>query len=208
MFDCASGLEPNFALVFLKSEVMGGQTLYYVNHYFEEDLKRRGLYSEDLMREVSKTGSIQNLDLPQDMKDTYVTAMDIPAEDHIRMQAAFQKHVDNSITKTINFASNATKEDVAKGYLLAWELGCKGCTVYRDKSRKIQVLSTVGEDEVKTPDEIKAEIKQAEGKQEGFVASKAQMKSWENCPACTGENLHFAEGCVTCKDCGQSACFI
>jgi len=208
MFDCSSGLEPNYALVFMKAEVMGGQTLYYVNKYFEDELKKRGLYSDELMREVSKTGSIQNLDLPKDMKEVFATAMDIPAEDHIRMQAAFQKQVDNSITKTINFSSTATKEDVARGYLLAWELSCKGCTVYRDKSRKIQVLKTLGDEEVQKPDEATAAEKKEEEPVEGFIATKSQMKNWDNCPTCKSINLDFGEGCVTCKDCGLSACFI
>ena len=212
MFDCSSGLEPNFALVYMKTEVMGGQTLYYVNRYFEEELKARGLYSEDLMREVSKTGSIQKLDLPEELKEVYVTAMDIPAEDHIRMQGAFQKHVDNSITKTINFPNTATRDDVANGYLLAWEVGCKGCTVYRDRSRKIQVLKTVGEEETEQvrQEEVAVAVMEESGKerQEGFIASKSQMKKWDDCPSCSSANLDFGEGCVTCKDCGVSACFI
>ncbi|MFH1978416.1 MAG: adenosylcobalamin-dependent ribonucleoside-diphosphate reductase [Candidatus Aenigmatarchaeota archaeon] len=150
MFDVSSGLEPHFALSFAKSEVMGGQTLYYVNNDFEAELKKRGLFSDDLMRDISKVGTIQGMkELPEDLRKIFVTAMDIPAEDHIKMQSHFQKVVDNSISKTINFPNTATKEDVMEGYLLAWSLGCKGCTAYRDGSREIQVLEIVSEDDRK-----------------------------------------------------------
>ncbi|MBL7160355.1 MAG: adenosylcobalamin-dependent ribonucleoside-diphosphate reductase [Candidatus Aenigmarchaeota archaeon] len=233
MFDCSSGLEPTFALVFAKAEVMGGQTLYYVNNDFEDALKKRGLYSEELMRTVAKAcGSVQKLDLPQDLKGIFATALDISAEAHIRMQASFQKHVDNSITKTINFPSTATKEDVSNGYLLAWELGCKGCTVYRDKSRKIQVMKT-GDSIPEENGDIKPQVipstettvsqepKPPASQEPNPSASqepnpsasqesitKADMKRWEECPECTSKNLDFGEGCATCKECGLSACFL
>ncbi len=213
MFDTSSGLEPNFALVFAKSEVMGGQTFYYVNQHFEEELKKRGLYSEELMRKISKNkGSIQGLGLPEDLERVFVTAMDIPAKDHIRMQAAFQKHVDNSITKTINFRNDATKRDVAAGYMLAWESGCRGCTVYRDMSRKVQVLKTVedvpGENGDVNPQAMKKPPRVVEVPDVKASTSKEEMKNWEKCPDCDSFNLHFGEGCMTCRDCGLSACSI
>ncbi|MBI5728368.1 MAG: hypothetical protein HY984_01285, partial [Candidatus Magasanikbacteria bacterium] len=140
-FDCASGVEPFFALAYYK-EVMGGDQLPYFNSYLETELRKRGFYSDELLQDVLKTGTIQHrADLPEDLRRTFVTAMDISAEDHIRMQAAFQKYVDNSISKTINFKNSATKEDVLRGYILMWELGCKGGTVYRDGSRNEQVLN-------------------------------------------------------------------
>lgn len=142
LLDCSSGVEPFFALAYTKENIMGGDKLKYFNKYFEAELKRLGLYSEELLEDVVKTGSVQHrTDLPEEIRKVYVTAMDISAEDHIRMQAAFQKHVDNSISKTINFKNSATRDDVRNGYLMAWELGCKGGTVYRDGSRQEQVLS-------------------------------------------------------------------
>lgn len=140
-FDCSSGIEPFFALAYYK-EVMGGDQLPYFNTYLEAELRKRGFYSDELLQDVLKNGTIQHrADLPADLRATFVTAMDITADDHIHMQAAFQKHVDNSISKTINFKNSATKEDVLQGYIRAWELGCKGCTVYRDGSRSEQVLN-------------------------------------------------------------------
>ncbi len=142
LLDCSSGIEPFFALAYFKENIMGGDSLTYFNKYFEAELKRLGLYTKELVDDVVKTGSIQHrTDLPEDVRHTFVTAMDISAEDHIRMQAAFQKHVDNSISKTINFKNSATRDDVRNGYIMAWELGCKGGTVYRDGSRQEQVLS-------------------------------------------------------------------
>ena len=103
-------------------------------------LIKQGLYSDDLIEEVSKTGSIRNLDLPEDMKKIFVTSMDIPPEFHVKMQSVFQRHVDNAVSKTVNLPSNASIEDVKKIYLLAWKLKCKGITVYRYGSKREQVL--------------------------------------------------------------------
>jgi ribonucleoside-diphosphate reductase alpha chain len=143
MFDASSGVEPFFALAYHKSNILGGKMkLNYVNKYLEEELKARGLYSEALINRIIEEGTLKNIpELPADMKRIYVTAMDITAEDHIRIQAAFQKHVDNSISKTCNFPNEATHEDVRQGYLLAWKLRCKGLTVYRDGSREVQILN-------------------------------------------------------------------
>ncbi len=141
--DCSSGIEPNFALFFTKQD-KDGQQYQYLNPIFAEALKKRGidLKKSGIMDELVKTGSIQRLtDLPQDLRSTFVVSMDISAEDHIKMQAAFQKHVDNSISKTINFPNSATREEVAAGYVLAWRLKCKGMTFYRDGSREVQILN-------------------------------------------------------------------
>lgn len=140
-FDTSSGCEPNFALAFTKQDKDRVKYLY-VNHHLEKELKERGLYKEELMDKIIHEGSLKDIEgLPEDLKDTYRVSMDISAEAHIRTQAAFQKWVDNSISKTINFPYSATEEDVREGYMLAWELGCKGCTVYRDGSRELQVLN-------------------------------------------------------------------
>ncbi len=172
-FDCSSGVEPFFALAYYK-EVMGGDRLPYFNAYFEKTLRERGLYTDELLQDVLKSGTIQHrTDLPEDIRRVFVTAMDITAEDHIRAQAAFQKHTDNSISKTVNFQHSATREDVRAGYVLAWELGCKGCTVYRDGSRQEQVLNLNGK---------KEEGKAAEGTPEAQATAGQPMHVLEPRP--------------------------
>ncbi len=153
--DCSSGIEPNFALYFTKQDKDGLQ-YKYLNPVFEQALKDRkiDINKSGIMDELLKTGSIQNLStLPKDLRDTFVVSMDIAAEDHIQMQASFQKHVDNSISKTINFPNSATREEVAAGYVLAWKQGCKGMTFYRDGSREVQVLNIGAGENIKSTTE-------------------------------------------------------
>jgi ribonucleoside-diphosphate reductase alpha chain len=136
----SSGIEPIFALAFIR-HVLDGKELVEVNRFFEALAKREGFYSEDLMRKIAQEGNIQNLqEVPEKIKKVFVTAHDISPEDHIRMQAAFQKYTDNAVSKTVNFPHKATVDDVAKVYQLAYALGCKGVTIYRDRSRTKQVL--------------------------------------------------------------------
>jgi len=136
----SSGIEPFFALVFIR-HVLDGKELLEVNPFFEALAKQEGFYSEDLMRKIAQNGNIQHLqEVPEKIRNLFVTAHDISPEDHIRMQAAFQKHTDNAVSKTVNFPHEATGDDVAKVYQLAYELGCKGVTIYRDRSRAKQVL--------------------------------------------------------------------
>jgi len=136
----SSGIEPIFALAFVR-HVLEGKELLEVNPFFERVAKQDGFHSEDLMRKIAQTGNIQSLqEVPEKIKKLFVTAHDISPEDHIRMQAAFQKYTDNAVSKTVNFPHEATAEDVAKVYRFAYELGCKGVTIYRDMSRTKQVL--------------------------------------------------------------------
>lgn len=152
VFDCSSGIEPFFALTYHKT-VMGGQRLLYINPYLEEELTRLNLNRDDIIKEIERMGSIQHIEeIPLESRRIFVTAMDISADAHMEMQAAFQPHVDNSISKTINFTYNATRNDVRAGYIHAWELGLKGCTVYRDGSRQEQVLNLNKEPEKQTAD--------------------------------------------------------
>lgn len=136
---CSSGIEPIFALAF-KRQVAIGQW-FEIHPLFEKELKERGLYSDELMEKVVEEGTVQHIDeIPEDMKRIYVTAHDIEPEWHIKIQKAFQDYVDNAVSKTVNLRNEATVEDVRKVYLMAYELGLKGVTVYRDRSKEVQVL--------------------------------------------------------------------
>jgi ribonucleoside-diphosphate reductase alpha chain len=139
--DVTSGIEPLFAISYVRN-VLGGAKLLETNHLFEEVAKKRGFYSKELMLEIAKKGSIKNISgIPEDVKRVFVTALDISPEWHVRMQAAFQKHTDNAVAKTVNLPAEATPEDVRKVFILAWKLKCKGITVYRYGSKKEQVLT-------------------------------------------------------------------
>jgi len=138
---CSSGVEPHFAVSYVKT-VMEGTKLIEVNPNFEKVAKERGFWSKELMERIAERGSIQECDeIPDDIKAIFVTAHDITPIEHITMQAAFQKFVDNAVSKTVNFPHHATPKDVEDVYLLAYRLGCKGVTVYRDGSREEQVLT-------------------------------------------------------------------
>jgi len=140
--NCSSGVEPLFALCFTRN-ILDGERLVEVNPYFEQALTNSGSYSHELMESVVASGSIQGMDfLPQTMRKVFVTAMDFAAEWHLKMQAAFQRHTDNAVSKTVNLLNSATVEDIYKIYWMAFELGCKGVTVYRDGCRSVQVLAT------------------------------------------------------------------
>jgi ribonucleoside-diphosphate reductase alpha chain len=139
---CSSGIEPLFAVSFVRN-VLEGTKLYEVNPHFEKVAKERGFWSTELIEKIAEAGSLKDItEIPEDVKKTFITAHDISPLDHVRMQAAFQKHVDNAVSKTVNFSHDATPKDVEDVYMLAYGLGCKGLTVYRDGSRDEQVLST------------------------------------------------------------------
>ena len=139
---CSSGIEPLFAVSFVRN-VMEGTKLLEVNPYFEKIAKERGFWSRDLMERIADRGSLHDFpEIPEDVKAVFVTAHDITPMEHIAMQAAFQKHVDNAVSKTVNFSHDATATEVEDAYMFAYQLNCKGVTVYRDGSREEQVLST------------------------------------------------------------------
>jgi ribonucleoside-diphosphate reductase alpha chain len=140
--DASSGIEPLFALAYVRRNVLDADELPVVNPLFERVAKERGFYSPELMRRVAQGGSIQNMEeVPAEVRRVFVTAHDIAPQWHIRMQAAFQRYVDNAVSKTINAPNGATVDDVRQAYLLAYETGCKGLTIYRDGSRQTQVLN-------------------------------------------------------------------
>jgi ribonucleoside-diphosphate reductase alpha chain len=143
--DCSSGIEPPFALSYVKN-VMDNTELPEVNSVFGKVAKDKGFYTEELARAVAAKGSLKDIEgIPDDVRRVFVTAHDITPEWHVRMQAAFQKHTDNAVSKTINFRRDATVEDVENAYMLAYRLQCKGVTIYRDGSRERQVL-TIGKE--------------------------------------------------------------
>ncbi len=138
---CSSGIEPLFALSFVRN-VMDDDKLLEVNPYFEEVANDQRFYSRELMDEIAKRGSLKKIkQIPKDVRKVFVTAHDVSPDWHIRMQAAFQKYTDNAVSKTVNLPHDATVEDVMKVYNLAYELSCKGVTIYRDGSKENQVLS-------------------------------------------------------------------
>lgn len=140
---CSSGIEPVFSLAYRKQNILEGKTLYYVDKNLEKVAKEKDFYSEDLLEHLSNGGSLQDReDVPEDVKKVFRTAPDINPEYHVRMQAAFQESVDAGISKTINFPNEASEDDVTTTYMLAWELKCKGITVYRAGSRDKEVLTS------------------------------------------------------------------
>jgi ribonucleoside-diphosphate reductase alpha chain len=139
---CSSGIEPLFALSFVRN-ILDNEEFVEVNPYFEEVARDQGFYSPELMAELAQGGRLRDMDaVPEEVKMVFVTAHDITPEWHVRMQAAFQKYTDNAVSKTVNFPHDATREDVAQVYMLAYKEGLKGITIYRDRSKDRQVLST------------------------------------------------------------------
>ncbi len=137
----SSGVEPVFAYAYVRS-VMDNTQLIETSPILKQELERRGLYSQELMHRIIQVGSLAHIEeLPEDLRRIFVSAHDVSPEWHIRMQAAFQEYTDNAVSKTVNFPSQATREDVEQVYQLAWKLGCKGVTIYRDGSRESQVLN-------------------------------------------------------------------
>jgi ribonucleoside-diphosphate reductase alpha chain len=176
---CSSGIEPLYAVSYVR-HVLDGERLVEVHPIFHELAAARGIYSPELAAELARRGGVRGLDgVPEDLQRVFPTAHDLTPETHVRMQAAFQRHVDAAVSKTVNFASSASAADVAAVYMLADELGCKGVTVYRDGSREGQVLQFGGD----TDHHAKA----------------------ENCPEC-GEPVVVGEGCVLCRSCGWAKC--
>jgi ribonucleoside-diphosphate reductase alpha chain len=174
------GIEPYFALAY-EQNVLGGMRLTTVVPAFVEKLKERGIYSEELIqRIVENHGSVQGMkEVPKDLQETFKVAHDVNWRDHIKMQSAFQKWTDNAITKTINMPSTATPNDIKDAYILAWKLGCKGLTVYRDRTKNEQVFE--------------------------FGGSAQAMLDIKLCPTCKIKLIKNKK-CYKCKQCGFSTC--
>ncbi len=185
----SSGIEPLFALSYYK-EVMGGVRMPEINNdlisllnskYLPAGRQGKTLNTKSITEKILKYGTIKHIEkISTQTKKIFVTAHEIPYEVHVRMQASFQKYTDNAVSKTINLPHDATVEDVENAFMLAWKLGCKGITIYRDKSRQTQVLNI------------------GDGQGEA-------LKTNNKCPKC-GKKLIHEDGCVHCSSCDFSAC--
>jgi ribonucleoside-diphosphate reductase alpha chain len=137
----SASIEPLFALAYRRSHILENQTFTEVNPIFLDHIKKMGTYSAKLVEDLIESGNLSCIpEIPKGIKKMFVTALEIPYEQHIRVQAAFQKHVDNSVSKTINLTEDSKVEDVRNAYLLSYRLGCKGVTIFRQGSKKEQVL--------------------------------------------------------------------
>ena len=178
--DASGGVEPLFALSYVK-RVMDGQELYYLDGNFKKALVDSGVYNEELMEKIINKPGIQNIEeIPEEIRKVFVVAHDVSPEYHLKMQGAFQKFTDNAVSKTVNFLNSATVDDVKEVYLLAYKLGCKGVTVYRDGSKDMQVLNFTKD-------------------------IKKDKKSKDVCPECNAKMI-MSEGCAKCAKCGYSVC--
>ena len=189
----SGGVEPLFGLVFIR-DVMDGTKLVEVNPIFEAYAREHGFYSEELMKKISIDGTLAHCsEVPEEAKKIFVCAHDVSPYWHVKMQAAFQLHTDNAVSKTVNFEENATREDVADSYKLAFENNLKGITVYRNNSRQFQPMNLEKKEEKKMPEIKSVEIEeQHEGEE-------------HKCPEC-GAILGYGEGCFICLNCGYSGC--
>lgn len=189
----SGGVEPLFGLVFSRN-VMDGTEMLEINPAFEKYAKENGFYSENLMKEIAKDGSVAHVVGVSDVaKHIFATAHDVTPEWHVKMQAAFQLHTDNAVSKTINFEEHATREDIEKAYILAFENNLKGITVYRNNSRTFQPMNL---DAKKVPE---LEIKPVEE-----YEPTGEIKNIV-CPECK-TTIQMAEGCFICPGCGYSGC--
>ena len=193
--NCSYGIEPHFALAFYK-EAFGGMRLPEINDDLLEVLRNEGIdLTNGLLDQIASQGSLERMKkVPKKIKKIFVTAHDLEPSDHVKMQAAFQKQTDNAVSKTINLRADARVEEVARAFMLAWESGCKGITVYRDTSRSVQVLN-VGYEKKKP---VSKKVKEPRLK-------LRKIKASDKCSQC-GEKMLKAEGCLTCPGCAFSVC--
>lgn len=184
------GIEPLFGLVFSRF-ILDGVNMLEINPIFKNYMISKDLYNEDLMKKIANTGSVSNIkDIPSNVKQIFTTAHDVSPYWHIKMQAAFQKHTDNAVSKTVNFVETATKEDIKNTFLMAYENNLKGITVYRDNSRQFQPMN----------------LKETSPKIQNNKGNSNQITiKIMNCPQC-GNKIEMAEGCYICTNCGYSGC--
>ncbi|MCD4785708.1 MAG: adenosylcobalamin-dependent ribonucleoside-diphosphate reductase [Candidatus Eremiobacteraeota bacterium] len=216
---CSPGIEPLFGVCFERN-VLGDKKLLQIHPTFEEMAKKEGFYSKDLVIKLARTGTIQNFDeIPEHIRKLFVTSHDIAGERHVLIQASFQKHVDMSVSKTINLPANATKEDVGHIYMMAHRNNLKGITVYRDGSREGQVIvmgdSTSGQDDDIESDEatksvcVKTDVENGNTgtDDEGETLDIPMMTEVKEivCHEC-GQGTILVGACSVCQHCGYSKC--
>jgi ribonucleoside-diphosphate reductase alpha chain len=214
---CSQGIEPIFSVVYLRNvRDTIGSNLIEVNNEFETHALEENFYSDELMQQLANKVSIQDVkDIPEKVRKLFVTAYDIAPEWHVKTQAAFQKYTDNGVSKTINFPNWATPQDIERAYSLAWDLNCKGITVYRDASKSVQVLQAVKSDSAqRSLDSIKNAHLAAESPQVAMTVASLRDNAptymlvtaqEEKCPEC-GNTMIAGSGCFTCPKCAYSKC--
>lgn len=201
----SGGIEPLFGLVFSRL-IMDGTEMLEVNEIFKNYMISHGLYSEELMKKIAIDGSVAHIDeIPEDVKKIFVTAHDVSPYWHVKMQAAFQLHTDNAVSKTVNFVESATREDIEEAYVLAYKNHLKGITVYRNNSRFFQPMNLD-----KKVEEKKEEVPKVEEIVENPVEETEEYNPTGEvktiiCPEC-GNKIEMAEGCFICLNCGYSGC--
>lgn len=194
----SGGVEPLFGLVFSRL-IMDGTEMFEVNPIFKDYAIEHGFYSEELMSKIAKTGSIAHVDgVSDEVKHIFVTAHDVSPYWHVKMQAAFQLHTDNAVSKTVNFEEHATRKDIEEAYVLAFENDLKGITVYRNNSRQFQPMNLDKKKEEEKVEEVVVEEAVEEYNPTGEIKTV-------KCPEC-GNEIQMAEGCFICLKCGYSGC--
>lgn len=196
----SGGVEPLFGLVFSRL-IMDGTEMLEINPIFKDYMVKKGLYSEELMQKIAKDGSVAHVDgISDEIKHIFATAHDVSPYWHVKMQAAFQLHTDNAVSKTVNFEEHATRKDIEEAYILAYENNLKGITVYRNNSRQFQPMNL--------DDKKKTDVEQ-NVQEETKIATEEYAPSGEvktvTCPEC-GNTIEMAEGCFICLNCGYSGC--
>ena len=198
----SGGIEPLFGLVFMRN-IMDGTEMLEVNPIFKEYAINHGIYSEELMRKISEEGTIAHIEGVDDKtKQIFVTAHDVTPYWHVKMQAAFQLHTDNAVSKTVNFVESATREDIENTYMLAYENNLKGITVYRNNCRPIQPMNLTKKKEETKQVEEKIAVQEEPTAEEYNPTGEIKTVV---CPEC-GTKIQMAEGCFICPGCGYSGC--
>lgn len=203
----SGGIEPLFGLVFSRL-ILDNTEMLEINPIFKNYMIKHNLYSEELMKKIAIDGSIAHINnIPENVKKIFVTAHDVTPYWHVKMQAAFQLHTDNAVSKTVNFVESATRDDIKETYILAYKSHLKGITVYRNNSRTFQPMN-LKKEEKKSEKIIKEKIKNPEKtiqteKNEEYNPS-GEVKTII-CPEC-GNKIEMAEGCYICLNCGYSGC--
>jgi ribonucleoside-diphosphate reductase alpha chain len=195
--DCSSGIEPVYSVAYFRRS-FDSERMLFVHPLFEEYAHQHGFYNDNLMSRIATNESLDQIaEIPEAARRLFVTTHEIAPEWHVQMQAAFQKHIDAAVSKTINFPHTASVEDVRQAYLSAYELGCKGLTIYRDGSREKQVLST-------QPSSLREPTPLADASQSEMESPENRLLARNICPDC-GSALQHNGGCLYCT-CGYSVC--